>query len=211
MIRPVLDMKGHARPAARGVARMSPTESESSRLARFRDVYDMTYHRVLGYALRRAATREDAEDAVAETFLTAWRRLEEVPRGEEARLWLYGVARNALANQRRGERRRERLSTRLHADTIKAPLHRAEPDGQLGSAAAAFARLDADDRELLALVAWEELDPGEIATVLGCSRNAVRIRLHRARRRLTRELRRTDAGKALWTLGPEQALRKEPR
>jgi RNA polymerase sigma-70 factor (ECF subfamily) len=211
MIRPVLDMKGYARPAARGVARMSPSESDSSRLARFRAVYDMTYHRVLGYALRRATTREDAEDAVAETFLTAWRRLEEVPRGEGARPWLYGVARNALANQRRGARRRERLSGRLHAEPIPAPPHRAEPDEPLGTAAAAFARLHADDRELLALVAWEELDPGEIATVLGCSRNAVRIRLHRARRRLTRELRRTEAGNALWTLGPEQALRKEPR
>jgi RNA polymerase sigma-70 factor (ECF subfamily) len=214
MIRPVLDMKGHARPAARGVARMSPSEPDVSRLARFRAVYDMNYHRVLGYVLRRATTREDAEDVVAETFLTAWRRLEEAPYGEGARLWLYGVARNALANQRRGERRRERLSGRLQAEPIPAPRHHADSQGQLGPAAAAFARLKADDRELLALVAWEELDPGEIATVLGCSRNAARIRLHRARRRLARELQRAKVDGTRWTLGPieaEQALRREPR
>jgi RNA polymerase sigma factor (sigma-70 family) len=192
---------------------MSSSEPHPSRIAQFRAVYDMNYHRVLGYVLRRAATREDAEDVVAETFLTAWRRFEEVPRGEGARLWLYRVARNALANHRRGERRRERLQGRLQAEPIPAPRHQADTDGQLGSAAAAFARLNADDRELLSLVAWEQLDPGEIATVLGCSRNAVRIRLHRARRRLTREVRRIEVDTARWTSGPiePEALRREPR
>jgi Sigma-70 region 2 len=40
---------------------------------RFRAVYDANYHRVLGYALRRTTSRQDAEDVVADTFLTAWR------------------------------------------------------------------------------------------------------------------------------------------
>ena len=188
--------------------------SHSSRRARFRAVYDTNYHRVLGYALRRTASREDAEDVVAETFLTAWRRLEEVPRGSGARPWLYGVARNALANQRRGERRRGRLSGRLHAEPTLAARHWADANDELASVAAAFARLRDDDRELLALVAWEELDPGEIATVLGCSRNAARIRLHRARRRLTRELQSTEVDATRWSLiavESEQAMRREPR
>ena len=51
-----------------------------------------------------------------------------------------------------------------------------------------MARLSADDRELLRLTAWEQLTRDEIATVLGCSANAVAIRLHRARRRLERLL-----------------------
>jgi RNA polymerase sigma-70 factor (ECF subfamily) len=189
-------------------------EPQDSRRARFRAVYDANYHRVLGYALRRAATREDAEDVVAETFLAAWRRLEEVPRGGGARPWLYGVARNALANQRRGERRRVRLWGRLQAEPTSAPRPRADADDQLASVDAAFARLKDDDRELLALVAWEELDPGEVATVLGCSRNAARIRLHRARRLLARELQRTEAATTRWSLASieaEQALRREPR
>jgi RNA polymerase sigma-70 factor (ECF subfamily) len=189
------------------------SEPEISRRARFRAVYDANYHRVLGYALRRAATREDAEDVVAETFLTAWRRLEEVPGGSGARPWLYGVARNALANQRRAERRRGRLWGLLQAEPAAA-WHGAKADDELASVAAAFARLKGGDRELLALAAWEELDAGEIATVLGCSRNAARIRLHRARRRLTSELRRTDFGTARWSLlsvEAEQALRRETR
>jgi RNA polymerase sigma-70 factor (ECF subfamily) len=190
------------------------SEPQDSRRARFRAVYDANYHRVLGYALRRAATREDAEDVVAETFLTAWRRLQEVPLGGDARLWLYGVARKALANQRRGQRRRGRLWSRLRAEPTTAARPRADADDQLASLAAAFARLKDDDRELLALVAWEELDPGEGATVLGCSPNAARIRLHRARRRLARELQCTDADTTRWSLTSieaEQALRREPR
>jgi RNA polymerase sigma factor (sigma-70 family) len=159
-----------------------------SRRDRFQAVYEANYHRVLGYALRRL-DRDDAGDVVAETFLVAWRRLDDVPNGDAARLWLYGTARRVLANQQRARRRRERLSERIRADLVPegqpAP---ADPD--VDAASAAFARLRADERELLALVAWEGLDAGEIAQVYGCSRNAARIRVHRARRRFARELAR---------------------
>jgi RNA polymerase sigma factor (sigma-70 family) len=154
--------------------------------ARFRAVFDANYHHVLGYALRRTGSKEDAEDVVAETFLTTWRRLDRLPEGAGVRPWLYGVARRALANQRRGDVRRARLTGRLRASEGVTP--RANAEGEVAAVAAAFARLSEDDREVLALVAWEELDAGEVATVLGCSRNAARIRLHRARRRLAREL-----------------------
>ena len=142
-----------------------------------RDVYDANYHRVLGYALRRAATREDAEDVAAETFLAAWRRLDEVSprRGPPA-----------LALRRRAQRARQPASQRAAARTPLGPppggsrrrrtRHGTTADDELASLAAAFARLEDDDRELLGLAAWEELDTGEIATVLGCSRNAARIR-----------------------------------
>lgn len=170
------------------------------RRARFRAVYNANYHHVLGYALRRTASREDAEDVVAETFLTAWRRLERVPQDPGARPWLYGVARNVLANQRRGERRRGRLSGRLHQAPMPPLLYAADVEGQVGRAAAAFARLSEGDRELLSLAAWEGLDAGEIALVLGCSRNAARIRLHRARRRFARELDEVPTGGTAMTM-----------
>jgi RNA polymerase sigma factor (sigma-70 family) len=223
MIGPVVDMEVHGNPPVPESRAPPPTVadgmtaacgSHSSQRARFRAVYDTNYHRVLGYALRRAASREDAEDAVAETFLTAWRRLEEMPHGSDARPWLYGVARNALANQRRSERRRGRLTGRLSTEPSSPARDRADASDELASVAAAFARLGEEDRELLALAAWEELDPGEIAMVLGCSRNAARIRLHRARRRLARQLQSTHADPARWSLisvETEQALRREPR
>lgn len=63
-----------------------------------------------------------------------------------------------------------------------------EPGGQLADLADALGSLPEADQELLALVAWERLDHQQIASVLGCSRNAVDVRLHRARRRLSEAL-----------------------
>ncbi|GAA4231649.1 hypothetical protein GCM10022254_29410 [Actinomadura meridiana] len=156
-------------------------------------MYAANRARILGYALRRTTDTHDAADVLAETFLTAWRRLDDVPPGEQARLWLYGVARRVLANHHRGERRRSALAadlgSKLHTDFVDV----SSPEREFSHVAAAFRSLPETDRELLSLVGWEGLDHGEIATVLGCSRNAVRIRLHRARRRFARALERTDA------------------
>ncbi|TDD35073.1 sigma-70 family RNA polymerase sigma factor [Actinomadura sp. KC06] len=186
--------------APRGGALPSPLEDShppDERRRRFEEIYAANRARILGYALRRTADPQDAADVLAETFLTAWRRLDDVPSGAQARLWLYGVARRILANHHRGERRRSALAadlgSRLRTDlaVVAAPEG---VTGDLADVAAAFRSLPEPDRELLSLVGWEGLDHGEIATVLGCSRNAVRIRLHRARRRFARALERAEAG-----------------
>ena len=157
------------------------------RQRRFDDLYAANQQAILGYLLRRTDSTDDAADVFAETFLTAWRRLDDIPPGPQARLWLYGAARRTLANFRRGARRRLALADRLRSD-LALSYQPAAPAGQFTAIAAAFRRLPEPDRELLALVAWEGLDPGQISAVLGCSRNAVRIRLHRARRKLVAEL-----------------------
>ncbi|WP_239067960.1 RNA polymerase sigma factor [Actinomadura bangladeshensis] len=159
--------------------------SMDDREARFEAIYAAAYEPILGYVLRRCASPDDAADVVAETFTIAWRRLEEIPPGGRARLWLYGVARRVLANHRRGEERHRRRTTRLREEIAAI-----ETDPVEASAiAAAFRRLSDDDRELLGLVAWEGLDHAAIAAVLGCSVGAARVRLHRARKRLDRALR----------------------
>jgi RNA polymerase sigma factor (sigma-70 family) len=165
----------------------------SDRLAevRFRGLYADHGREILAYALRRVSDPEDAADVVAETFLVAWRRADEVPPGEQARLWLYGVARRALANQQRGERRRERLGERLRADL--APALAGAPDPPDPDVLAALERLQPEDREVLRLSAWEELSPSEVARTLGISAVAARSRLHRARRRLRRALMEEEA------------------
>ena len=155
---------------------------------RFKAVYDQHYPAVLRYAARRVGA-EAARDIAAETFLTAWRRLDDVPSGDVARLWLYGVARRTLANHHRGERRRSALADRLRADLAAA----GQPPpftGERADVVQAFRCLPEADRELLALAGWEGLDAGQIAATFGCSRNAARIRLHRARRRFAAELAR---------------------
>jgi RNA polymerase sigma factor (sigma-70 family) len=183
-------------PVSKGAALLSPPDvAQTERRHRFEELYAAHRVPVLGYALRRTDNTDDAADILAETFLTAWRRLDEMPPGDQARLWLYGTARRILANHRRGERRRLALADRLKAELT---VSYRQPDFASGVAeiAAAFRRLAVPDQEVLALAGWEGLAPGEIATVIGCSRNAARIRLHRARRRLTAELDRAPQGTA---------------
>ncbi|MBB4919422.1 RNA polymerase sigma factor [Streptosporangium saharense] len=165
---------------------------DDERTVRFETVYRETYSRITAYAVRRCGSPQDAADVVAETFTVAWRRIEEVPPGHEALLWLYGVARRVLANHRRGEERRQTRNAELDAEL--ADLYGTSPDSgvELTAIAQVFRTLSGDDRELLSLVAWEGLDREEIATTLSLSRNAVRIRLHRARRRFARALAEAD-------------------
>ncbi|WP_433220056.1 RNA polymerase sigma factor [Microtetraspora malaysiensis] len=171
------------------------------RLARFEAVYAEAYGQITAYAARRCDSPQDAADVVAETFTIAWRRIDELPPGEEAVLWLYGVTRNVLANHRRGEVRRQARSVELDAEMADLYGDPSASGVELTAIVQVFRALPDDDRELLSLVAWEGLDRQEIATALGVSRNAVRIRLHRARRRFSRALAEADV-----RLTPESRL-----
>ena len=102
--------------------RSPPQDRRAERQARFEAVYAAYRTPVLGYALRRTLSPDDAADILAETFLVAWRKLDQVPAGPDARLWLFGVARNALANYYRGERRRSALAARLGTELAQSYL-----------------------------------------------------------------------------------------
>lgn len=107
---------------------------DDDRKDRFEAVYTQTYEQILGYAMRRCDSPEDAADVVAETFAIAWRRMDALPAGAEARLWLYGVARNVLANHRRGQDRRRERHVALDADL--ADLYARSPEAGVELAAA---------------------------------------------------------------------------
>ncbi|KAB2349654.1 RNA polymerase sigma factor [Actinomadura rudentiformis] len=155
---------------------------------RFEAVYRQTYRPILGFVLRRCGSAEDAADIVAETFVTAWRRIDDLPEGDDARLWLYGVARRVIANHKRGQQRHQKKTAVLSAELAVQPAVAHADTYRTSPAVEVFQTLPEGDREVLALMAWEGLDHGEIAKVLDCSRNAVAIRLHRARRRFARAL-----------------------
>lgn len=162
----------------------------STERQRFEGIYQEHAKSVLAYFLRRCDS-EAARDATAEVFLVTWRRLSDVPEGDETLRWLYGTARKVLANQRRGEVRRIRLLDRIRSNggPIETPpdiaVVRREEDRQVHEA---LSRLRDEDRELLMLALWEELPRDELAAFLGCSRHAAAQRVHRATRRLGREL-----------------------
>jgi len=134
---------------------------------------------VVRYA-RRHVLPDEVEDVVAETFIVAWRRLDEVP--PYGLPWLLGVARNISANVRRSRRRQEALSDRIASDLDDGPSWpEADDDGD--TVTTALHRLSDADRELLTLIAWDGLSHEEAAEALGCSRGALKVRLHRARQR----------------------------
>ena len=174
-------------------------------------MYDEHYRSVLGYALRRVEAPEDAAEIVAETFLIAWRRIDDVPHGSEARLWLYGVARRVLANHRRGQRRRIRLGGRLRDELTAWPYEDAAGSAALETVVLAMAELSDDDREILRLVAWEGLTHDDLAIVFACSSNAAKIRVHRARKRLRAHLADSDVVKPHGPAGHERARRAPAR
>lgn len=159
---------------------------------RFRQLYELYANAVLLYFKRRIDS-ETAQDCTAETFLVAWRRIDDVP--DKALPWLYGVARRVLQNQRRSGGRMARLLQRLGGQRPRtepgpelAVIRRFE-DAELADA---LRRLRPADQELLMFANWEELPHAEIGLILGCSAHAVDQRIYRAMHRLAREV--ADAG-----------------
>lgn len=157
-------------------------------------IYETYAADIAAYAYRRASA-EDAGDAVAETFLVAWRRLDSIPPEPDTLLWLYGVVRRVMANQRRGDQRRtnlaERIATRLGRLDVDGPSY--DDRETVEHIVQVLDRLSPDDAEVLRLTAWEMLTPAEIAEVLGISPGAARKRVFRARRRLQAHLGPGDA------------------
>lgn len=168
---------------------------QDERKDRFRSIYEEHAGSVLSYALRRVGSPDEAKDVVSETFLVAWRRFDDLP--DPPLPWLLGTARRVLANQRRAAGNREHLVQRLSVERLA--------DGDVtvggseggGSPAAderarrvreAMSLLPETYRESLALMYWEGLSTAEAARAMGCSRAAMLVRLHRARRMLEREL-----------------------
>jgi len=144
---------------------------------------------VYGYAWRRVG--DQAADVVSETFLVAWRRMPVLPDDEEL-AWLLGVARRVVANMVRARARDVRLDRHLRA-ALAAGVGLVEPDHAESLSARdevlrCMAKLGPRDQEALQLIAWEGLDVGDAARVVGCSATAFAVRLHRARRRLAQLL-----------------------
>jgi RNA polymerase sigma-70 factor (ECF subfamily) len=157
------------------------------RQARFEELYRAHAGAVRAYAARRAQSDAIVDDIVSDVFLVVWRRLDDVP--DQPVPWLLGIARRALANRRRSERRAAALSERLAS--LRRPVAVSPHTGD--RLLDALASLPEPDRELLMLVAWEGLEPSEIAQLLGARPGTVVVRLHRARRRLAAALARHDS------------------
>lgn len=155
----------------------------------FAGLYRDYHHEVLGYCLRRTS-RANAEDATAEVFSIAWRKFSEVPSGDRALPWLYGVAYRVLSHQWRSTRRFRNLVVRLGGlgqESAPGPETQVVRRSEDRRVLEAVSYLSTRDQEILRLAGWEELPHDEIAKVLGISVAAVAQRFSRARKRLAKE------------------------
>lgn len=175
-------------------------DADLQRVAAFDDLYEATFAGVLAYCRRRTRSIQDAEEAVTETYLVAWRRIDDATTAESPLLWLYGVAAKVTANQRRGEDRIGRLIDRFGRlagrRNVPGPDDATLTAADAADVVAALETLSSTDREIVRLVAYEQLSYAETGVAVGRSETAVRTRLYRARRHLHRHLdkiRRDDS------------------
>jgi RNA polymerase sigma-70 factor (ECF subfamily) len=154
--------------------------------AAFAELYDFYLPRVYGFVYRRVQDRCVAEDLTSMTFQRA---LENVRRSEFRNDsfggWLYRVASNVVVDHVRRDRRYISMSEAdgreeprdLALDALAAALDRDQLQRAMG-------QLSNNHREVLVLRFYDDLDVPEICAVLGCSREALAVRLHRALRAL---------------------------
>jgi RNA polymerase sigma-70 factor (ECF subfamily) len=202
---------GLYRSVSRGSQPSRPFANMTSEAeARFEACFRTHYPEVLAYALRRLGERGTAEDVASQTFAVAWRRLDNLP--QDPLPWLFGIARHVLRNETRSARRRSRLLARIAgADAPVVAADHADSAAEASAVTTALRRLSENQREVLRLAAWEGLDARRAAAVLGCSSAAYTLRLHRARRRLAKELAASghfpeeDEAGALTEVAPKEA------
>ena len=152
-------------------------------------------HRVLGYLARRVTRPEDAADLFSEVLEVTWRRRADLPPSPDDVLWVYGVARNVLANQRRAGLRRD-TATQALARAVRDEVPPTPPGNEVETGLdlrRALAALGHLDREIICLTAWEGLTSAEVGAVLDLPPATVRSRLRRARAQL-RQLLNEPAG-----------------
>ena len=157
------------------------------------------------YALYELADHHAAEDATERVFMRALAALprfrelatpEDGPDASTFRVWLFRIARNVVANERRSRRRRPAasLETALGAGLVVAdPVdieQGVETRDEAAAALRALDRLPDDRRRALLLRFVDEMSTAEIAGVLGRSEGAVRVLIHRGLRAVARDLGR---------------------
>jgi len=159
-----------------------------SRDARFRALFSDHYPVVARYVLARGYQAADADDLIAATFEVAWRRLDAVPPDREAVPWLLTVARNLSRNASRKTQRELAVLDRLASSEPVWAGAAGDDRSDWNQVRAAVGSLKPLDRDLIVLVAWDELTPREAGEVLGLRPATARSRLHRARQRLAQLL-----------------------
>lgn len=152
---------------------------------------------LLSYLARRTSPPADAADVLGNVLVVIWKRRKDLPQTTaEARMWSFGIARNALRDYRRhgirqtalADALRDKLAQRINLEHDSEPLEAASRAERREHVRAAIARLTKLDRDLIILVHWDDFTLAQSATLLGMNPSTARTRYARARQRLAAEL-----------------------
>jgi RNA polymerase sigma-70 factor (ECF subfamily) len=166
--------------------------------AEFGALFDRYAPLIYRYIARRIG-QSGTDDLVAETFVAAFANRQRYDLARlDARPWLYGIATHIIGRHRREELRRLRISQAVHAvaivpdraDGVSLDATAQSLRGELGIALAGLAD---GDRDVLVLIAWEDLTYEEVSSALAIPVGTVRSRLHRARAQLRVVLDQMDS------------------
>jgi len=138
--------------------------------------------------LSRRAGHQQADDLLEEVWVRAFRSRDRYDDRLPALAWLYGIARHVLLGHFRSQHAIPAGDTgrrnQGEPDPWDAVDDRLDARRTVSGLTEALAALADEDRELLLLVAWEQLTPAETAVVLDIPQGTARSRLHRARAQL---------------------------
>ncbi|QMV86554.1 RNA polymerase sigma factor [Corynebacterium hindlerae] len=137
--------------------------------------------------MRRRTDEGTAPDLTAEVFTRAWRKRSDLWRAKTPLAWLYGISRNVVLEFYRSRGHDQEAMQALEHNVVQHADKNDAVDQAL-DIAAALKTMHEKDREILLLSAWEDLEGADLGAVLGVSAGAARVRLHRARARLTKTL-----------------------
>jgi RNA polymerase sigma factor (sigma-70 family) len=147
--------------------------------------------------LSRRAGRHHADDLLEEVWIRAFRSRDSYDDRLPALAWLYGVAHNVLLGHFRSHHSIRvgdaGSCTMGEPDPWDAVDDRLDARRAVSGLAEALAALSDDDREVLLLVAWEQLTPAEVAVALDIPQGTARSRLHRARAQLRGHLQLSES------------------
>jgi RNA polymerase sigma-70 factor (ECF subfamily) len=160
---------------------------------RFREAFDRYFDAITRYCLRRLQP-DNADDAASSVFVVAWRKIDQMPDGDQTLPWLYGVARNEVRTSRRSMRRSTALWAKVNGQPRypgPGPEAVVVQNAEQAELVRALATLRSDDQEILRLRAYENLSVRQIAIVLGCSPDSAKKRCSRAMTRLRTAVERS--------------------
>ncbi len=167
---------------------------------RFRLLYETTFNSVSNYISRRVFDDTLRSEIISEVYVTAWKNIDKIPLSPEDKLWLFGVARNTVLVKFRSESRKVRLLDKLRSNTPYDTFQdnssyngkATQMDPEVKIVRTFLDSLKEKDRELVRLIMWDDLNYSEASQLLGCTLNAARIRMHRIKRRLAKQLTAFD-------------------